>query len=156
MHDLTGCGAPLMMLTLVDEFSRQCLAMRVGRKLRSKEVLHTLAGSPYLLVQAAFVLQEGDDSVQLLILRYTIQSAAFSPLGDEPRGNQAGDVVSERRARNFQLFLYDAHGNTLGSRFHQALVNGQTDRVSKLLQALCCIIDYHFIAPIVPTLLEMY
>ena len=38
----TRDGRPLRMLTLMDEFSRECLAIEVGRQLRSDDVLETL------------------------------------------------------------------------------------------------------------------
>ena len=43
VHDRTDNGASLKMLTLIDEYSRQCLKIRVGRKLKSTDVLDALA-----------------------------------------------------------------------------------------------------------------
>ncbi|MDE0597510.1 MAG: hypothetical protein OSB65_19910 [Roseibacillus sp.] len=43
MHDRTDNGGSLKMLTLIDEYSRQCLKIKVGRKLKSKKVLDALA-----------------------------------------------------------------------------------------------------------------
>ena len=43
VHDRTDNGVPIKMLTLIDEYSRQCLAIRVERKLRSADVLNVLA-----------------------------------------------------------------------------------------------------------------
>jgi hypothetical protein len=45
VHDRTDNGVPLKMLTLIDEYSRQCLRIEVGLKLKSKEVLDALAGA---------------------------------------------------------------------------------------------------------------
>ena len=39
----THDGRPLKILVVVDEYSRECLAIRVVRRLRSTEVLETLA-----------------------------------------------------------------------------------------------------------------
>ena len=39
----THDGRPLKILVVVDEYSRECLAIRVARRLRSTEVLKTLA-----------------------------------------------------------------------------------------------------------------
>ncbi len=44
-EDAINNGVPLKMLTLIDEYSRQCLRIEVGRKLKSKEVLDALAGA---------------------------------------------------------------------------------------------------------------
>ena len=41
--DRTHDGRPLKMLTVVDEYSRECLAIVVARRLRSTDVLETLA-----------------------------------------------------------------------------------------------------------------
>ena len=43
VHDRTDNGAGLKMLTLIDEYSRQCLKIHVDRSLKSKDVLDTLA-----------------------------------------------------------------------------------------------------------------
>ena len=43
VHDRTDNGASLKMLTLIDEYSRQCLKIHVGRKLKAKDVLDALA-----------------------------------------------------------------------------------------------------------------
>lgn len=43
VHDRTENGAPLKMLTLIDEYSWQCLWIEVARKLRSGNVLDALA-----------------------------------------------------------------------------------------------------------------
>ena len=42
MHDVTVDGRKLKFLTLVDEFTRECLAITVGRRLPAKEVIATL------------------------------------------------------------------------------------------------------------------
>jgi transposase InsO family protein len=44
VQDRTHDGRVLRMLVVVDEFSRECLAIRVGRRLGSDEVLEVLAG----------------------------------------------------------------------------------------------------------------
>ena len=43
VHDRTDNGAGLKMLTLIDEYSRQCLKIHVDRSLKSKDVLDALA-----------------------------------------------------------------------------------------------------------------
>lgn len=43
VQDRTSDGRPFRMLTLVDEFTRECLAIDVGRTLRSDDVLERLA-----------------------------------------------------------------------------------------------------------------
>ncbi len=43
VHDRTDNGVALKMLTLIDEYSRQCLTIEVGRRMRSGDVLDALA-----------------------------------------------------------------------------------------------------------------
>lgn len=44
VHERTHDGRPLRMLTIVDEYTRECLAIEVGRRLCSQDVLECLAG----------------------------------------------------------------------------------------------------------------
>lgn len=43
VHHATEDDGSLRLMTLVDEFSRQCLAIKVGRRLNSMDVIETLA-----------------------------------------------------------------------------------------------------------------
>ena len=43
VHERTHNGRPLKILTLIDEYTRECLALRVERRLTSEQVLETLA-----------------------------------------------------------------------------------------------------------------
>jgi len=43
VHDRTSNGRAIRMLTIIDEFSRECLAIEVGRKLNSNNVIETLS-----------------------------------------------------------------------------------------------------------------
>lgn len=43
VHDRTKDGRPFRMLTVIDEYTRECLAITVKRKLKSGDVLETLA-----------------------------------------------------------------------------------------------------------------
>ena len=49
IFDRTDKGSTLKMLTMLDEYTRQCLAIRVERQIRSGQVLATLwhAMMPY-------------------------------------------------------------------------------------------------------------
>ena len=37
-------GQPVRLLTVIDEYARECLAIRAGRSIRSSDVIGTLAG----------------------------------------------------------------------------------------------------------------
>ena len=43
VHDRTHDGRPLKILTMMDEYTRECLALRVERRMTSEQVLETLA-----------------------------------------------------------------------------------------------------------------
>ena len=43
VHERTHDGRPLKILTVIDEYTRECLALRVERSMRSEQVLETLA-----------------------------------------------------------------------------------------------------------------
>jgi putative transposase len=43
VHERTHDGCPLKILTLIDEYTRECLALRVERRLTSEQLLETLA-----------------------------------------------------------------------------------------------------------------
>jgi len=43
VHDRTSNGRPIRMLTIIDEYSRECLAIEVGRKLNSRNVIDVLS-----------------------------------------------------------------------------------------------------------------
>ena len=43
VHDRTDNGGPLKMMTLIDEYTRQCLHIRVARQLTSSDVLSVLS-----------------------------------------------------------------------------------------------------------------
>jgi putative transposase len=42
VHDRTHDGRPYRILVVIDEFTRECLALRVAHKLNNDEVIHTL------------------------------------------------------------------------------------------------------------------
>ncbi len=44
VHIRTRNGRAVRLLTVIDEYTRECLAIRVGRSIRSSDVIETLAG----------------------------------------------------------------------------------------------------------------
>lgn len=43
MHEQAHSGRPMKILTLIDEYTRECLALRVERRMTSEQLLETLA-----------------------------------------------------------------------------------------------------------------
>jgi hypothetical protein len=43
VHTRTKNGVPLKLLTLIDEYTRQCLTIRAQRRLRSGDILNALS-----------------------------------------------------------------------------------------------------------------
>jgi putative transposase len=56
VHHATHDGRSLKLLTLVDEFSREALAIRVARRLNSMDVIETLAD---VMLTMVFLLTSG-------------------------------------------------------------------------------------------------
>ena len=44
VHIRTRDGRPVRLLTVIDEYTRECLAIRAGRSIRASDVIETLAG----------------------------------------------------------------------------------------------------------------
>ena len=44
VHIRTKNGRPVRLLTVIEEYTRECLAIRAGRSIRSSDVVETLAG----------------------------------------------------------------------------------------------------------------
>jgi transposase InsO family protein len=43
--DRTADGRPIKLLTLIDEYTRECLAIHVARRIRARDVIDVLAGN---------------------------------------------------------------------------------------------------------------
>lgn len=56
MHDQLVDGRALKMLCVIDEYTRECLAIEVGAGLRSQDVILTLSRLMRLYGKPAFVL----------------------------------------------------------------------------------------------------
>ena len=66
----THDGRPLKMLTVVDEYSRECLAIVVARRMRSTDVLETLAGLFATDGVPAHILDNGPEFTAALVRRW--------------------------------------------------------------------------------------
>lgn len=64
----THDGRPLRLLTLLDEYSRECLAIDVGRKLNSEDVLDRLA--IYFAMVGFRLLSEATTALSLLVIAF--------------------------------------------------------------------------------------
>jgi transposase InsO family protein len=62
VEDRTRDGRKFRMLNVVDEFSRECLAIRVGRQLKAADVIDVLTCSSCAASQAMFVRTMGPSS----------------------------------------------------------------------------------------------
>jgi transposase InsO family protein len=82
--DRTEDGRPLKMLTLVDEFSRACLAIRVERKMKSFDVLETLADLFLMRGTPAYIRSDNGAEFTANLIRKWLVSLGVGTLFIEP------------------------------------------------------------------------
>ena len=84
VFDRTHDGRPLKMLTLIDEFTKECLAIRVRRKLRSFDVLETLARVIKLRGAPMFIRSDNGPEFVSKALRKWLEKIEINTLFIEP------------------------------------------------------------------------
>ena len=82
--DRTVDGRPLKMLTVIDEFSRQCLAITVARRLKADDVLATLAELFVVHGPPAFVRSDNGAEFTAGVVRGWLQRLQVKTLYIEP------------------------------------------------------------------------
>ncbi len=107
VHDRTDNGVPLKMLTLIDEYSRQCLRIEVGRKLKSKDVLDVLAGAmaergvPHHIRSdngPEFIARDVQDWLEEMGI-CTIYIEPRQSVAERTRGTERSEIDRSRRRR---------------------------------------------------------
>ena len=79
MHDQLVDGRALTMLCVIDEYTRECLAIEVGASLRSQDVILTLSRLTRLYGKPAFVRSDnGAESTAAKVMRW-LRDAAIGP-----------------------------------------------------------------------------
>ena len=84
VSDRTADSRPLKMLTLIDEYSRQCLAIRVQRRMQSIEVLETLAECFIAHGRPTYIRSENGPELKSKLLVDWLTSLGVQPLFIEP------------------------------------------------------------------------
>jgi transposase InsO family protein len=82
--DRTVDGRPLKMLTVIDEFSRQCLAITVARRLKADDVLATLAELFVKHRPPAFIRSDNGAEFTAGVVREWLQQLRVRTLYIEP------------------------------------------------------------------------
>jgi putative transposase len=82
--DRTVDGRPLKMLTIIDEFSRQCLAITVARRLNSDDVLATLTELFVKHGPPAFLRSDNGGEFTAGVVRDWLKRLQVKPLYIEP------------------------------------------------------------------------
>ena len=82
--DRTHDGRPLRILTLIDEYTRECLAMPVERKLNSEDVLETLAEVMLQRGVPTYIRSDNGPEMTARAVRDWIQSVGAKTLFIEP------------------------------------------------------------------------
>ena len=84
LHDRTADGRPLKWLTLVDEYTRECLALEVGRGLTARAVLAVLAGVVQERGAPAHVRSDNGPEFIARAIRAWLSGAGLETLYIEP------------------------------------------------------------------------
>ena len=69
MMTRTGDGRPLRLLTVMDEYSRECLAIDVGRRITSDDVLERLTELFVLRGTPAYLRSDNGPEFTALVVR---------------------------------------------------------------------------------------
>ncbi len=80
----THDGRPLKILTVVDEYSRECLAIVVARRLRATDVLETLAEFFATHGLPAFIRSDNGPEFTAVLIRLWLEALAVQTLLIEP------------------------------------------------------------------------
>ena len=79
MHDQLVDGRALKMICVIDEYTRQCLAIEAGASLRSQDVILTLSRLMRLYGKPAFVRSDnGAEFTAARVMRW-LRDAAIGP-----------------------------------------------------------------------------
>ena len=82
--DRTHDGRPLKLLTIVDEFTRECLTIEVGRRMRSIQVLETLADLFVERGAPAYIRSDNGPEFTAELVRCWLEKIGVATLFIEP------------------------------------------------------------------------
>ena len=126
MYDVTADGRKLKFLTLVDEFTRECLAITVGRRLPAQEVIATLErvfaerGKPEYLRS-----DNGPEFIAKAIQRWLVacQVTAYYIEPASPWQNAYGESFNSKfrdECLNMELFYSVAEGQAVVEKWRNS------------------------------------
>jgi transposase InsO family protein len=84
VHDRDQAGRPLKWLTLIDEYTRECLALQVERSITADDAIHTLGGVMLRRGVPAYVRSDNGPEFIAQALRGYLQTAGVGTLYIEP------------------------------------------------------------------------
>ena len=84
VKDQTADGRPFKVLTIVDEFTRECLALKVGRSIRSGDVIEVLRELTLVRGVPAFIRSDNGPEFIAGRVRGWLEEHAIGPLYIEP------------------------------------------------------------------------
>ena len=94
VFDKTADGRPIRMLTVIDEFTRECLAIGFERRLRSDDVLRTLARPFVQRGPPAFIRSDNGPECTATVVRGWLRRLGVKTLFIEP-GSPWGNGYNE-------------------------------------------------------------
>ena len=82
--DRTSNGRPIKMLTVMDEYSRECLAIKVDRKIKSNDVIHCLADLFLLHGLPGYIRSDNGPEFTAKVVRKWLRDLEVDTLFIEP------------------------------------------------------------------------
>jgi len=84
VHDRTRDGRPLRILAIIDEYTRECLAMKVGRRISSEEVMKCLDELFILRGVPAYIRSDNGPEFTAQEIRRWFRTLEVKPMYIEP------------------------------------------------------------------------
>lgn len=105
VHDYTHNGRVIKMLSIMDEYTRECLAIRVERKLTSMDVLETIADLFLMRGMPTYIRSDNGPEFIAKRLRSWFASLKVSPLYITPRSPWENGYIESFNGRLRDEFL---------------------------------------------------
>jgi len=99
VSDRTHDGRPLKMLTLIDEFTRECLAITVARQMQSLDVIETLADLFIRRGRPVYLRSDNGSELTSQLIREWLASLGVQPLYIEPGSPWENGYIESFNAR---------------------------------------------------------
>jgi transposase InsO family protein len=121
VHDRTADGRPLKWLAIIDEFTRECLALEVGRSIKANDVIDLLAELFRIRGVPKHIRADNGPEFIALAVRRWLERSAVRPLYIEPGSPWENGYVESFHGRfsdellNREIFTTVREARSLGT-----------------------------------------